>query len=478
MVEYCKSLWPDEPPALHHRIILEALKDAASGVSRRVMILAPPGSAKSAFASIRFPSWFRGKYPKLDMIAASHTQELADKFGRRVRNTCQSEEWESIFGTRVSQDSSAVNRWSTVEGGEYFGIGVGGNVVGRRASLAILDDAAGGIKDAIGSRTTRESVWDWYNGDLMPRMKPDSSIVVIGTRFHSEDLLGKLIQEHDNGIEKWRIINLPMIAEEKDVLGRKAGDILWPEYFTMEMVERARRNNDTWMALYQQKPIVESGDYFKREWIQEYDKAPENLRIFGASDYAVSEGKGDYTVHLIAGVAENGHIYLLDLYRAQADPSEWIQELVRLALKWQPMEWFEEKGQIAKGHGSFITKSLNDVECYLYRTQYAMPQGHDGLNSKQVGAQSIRGRMSQRMVWFPRGAWWMADALAEMMAFPTEKSGIHDDFVDCLSLLGRALSRMTSAIAPDVEKKQDLLEEPTFNDVFWDMSKEKRWKRI
>lgn len=447
LVEYCRLLWPDEEPALHHRVIAGALEDAVSGVSPRVMILAPPGSAKSAYASIRFPSWFRGRCPGLDMIAASHTQELADKFGRRVRNTCQGEEWRQVWGgVEVSGDSSAVNRWTTNRGGEYFGVGVGGTVVGRRASLLVLDDASGGVSDAMGSRTTREGVWDWYCGDLLPRLKPGAAVVVIGTRFHSEDLLGRLIQQSEAGVEPWRVVTLPMLAAEDDVLGRKPGELLWPEYFTQEMVEVARRNNDTWMALYQQRPIVESGQYFKREWVHEYDgRPPENLRIYGASDYAVTHGGGDYTVHLVCGVAEDGRVYLLDCWRGQADPSVWIAELVRLSARWKPMEWFEEKGQIARGLGSVITKSLNDARCFLYRSQYAMPRGADGLNSKQVGAQSIRGRMAQGMVYFPRGAWWMADALSEMMAFPTEKAGVHDDFVDALSLVGRALDLMVSA---------------------------------
>lgn len=492
--EYCRLLWPDELAALHHRLILSALQDAVTGVSPRVVILAPPGSAKSSYASIRFPSWFRGKYPKADLIAASHTQELADKFGRRVRNTCQSEEWREIWsGVEVSGDSSAVNRWTTNAGGEYFGVGVGGTVVGRRAGGFLGDDVSGGITDAMTSKVTRDAVWDWYVGDLLPRLKPNAWQVVIGTRFHSEDFIGRIIQQHDAGIEQWRIISLPMLAEKDDVLGREEGELLWPDYFNDEMVRIARRNNDTWMALYQQRPIVESGQYFKREWVREFDAGADgwpvvrtvegvsllkNLTVYGVSDYAVTHGGGDYTVHLIAGVAEDGKIYLLDMWRAQADPSVWISELVRLAETWKPMEWFEEKGQIAKGHGSFITKALNDRQCYLYRSQHAMPRGADGLNSKQVGAQSIRGRMAQGMVWFPRGAWWMADCLSEMMAFPTEKSGVHDDIVDCLSLLGRALDRMVEANEVVRTVPPDLLAQPTFKDIFWDMSRERRRQRI
>lgn len=360
----------------------------------------------------------------------------------------------------------------------------------------VLDDISGGMEDAVNSTVTRKRVWQWWEGDLLPRLKPESVVVVIGTRYHSEDFIGRLLQQNAAATEewqRWRVIDLQMEAEAGDVLGRKVGERLWPEYFTEEMVARAKMNLDIWMSQYQQKPIVESGQYFKREWVQEFETGLDgwpviqtsegvtllkNLTIYGASDYAVTHGGGDFTVHLVVGMDEGGKIYLLDCWRGQTDPSVWIAELARLAAKWKPMEWFEEKGQIAKGLGSSISKSLSEQECYLYRSQYAMPRGADGLNSKQVGAQSIRGRMAQGMVYFPRGVWWMADALSEMMAFPTEKSGTHDDFVDCLSLIGRALDRMVDATRPEVVRKLDMLAQPTFKDIFWDMTEENRRKRI
>ena len=331
------------------------------------------------------------------------------------------------------------------QGGAWFSTGVGGLLPGRRAKLLILDDAAGGIADAIGSRVTRDTVWNWYTGDVLPRLKPDAAQVLVGTRFHSEDILGRVMQLHDSGVEEWRIINLPWSALENDILGRKPGERLWPDYFTQDMEDRAKRNLDTWMALYQQQPIVESGSYFKREWIHEYDRAPANLRVYGVSDYAVTLGGGDFTVHLVCGVAEDGRIYLLDCWRGKTTPDVWIGELLRLAQRWKPIEWFEEKGQITRGVGSFLDKACMEQRVWFARSQYAMPRGADGLNSKQVGAQSIRGRFAQGMVYVPKGAHWLADAVAEMMAFPTEKAGVHDDFVDCLSLFGRALDKMVNA---------------------------------
>lgn len=253
-------------------------------------------------------------------------------------------------------------------------------------------------------------------------------------------------------MEEWKVINLPWTAEENDILGRKPGERLWSDYFTQEMEDRARRNLDTWMALYQQKPIIQSGSYFKRDWIHEYDKAPANLRIYGASDYAVTMGGGDYTVHLVCGVSEDGLIYLLDCWRAQETTDVWVDALINLMKRWKPLEWFEEKGQISKGMDPIIKKSMREAGVHVHRTQYAMPRGADGLNSKQVGAQSIRGRFAQGMVYVPKGAYWLSDLVAEMMAFPTEKSGVHDDLVDGLSLIGRGLDNMVNATRPRDKK--------------------------
>ncbi len=343
-------------------------------------------------------------------------------------------------------------------------------------NCAWLDDVSGGQDDAMKSKITREAVWDWYQGDLLPRLKPDAAIVCIGTHFHGEDLIGRLMHEKENGIEDWRIIRLPMIADEEDELGRKPGDRLWPEYFTEDMVNIARRNNELWMGAYQQKPIVSTGSYFKREWIHEYEKAPENLRIYGASDYAVTVGGGDFTVHLVAGVAENGMIYLLDCWRGKEATDTWVMEWLRLVKKWKPIEWFEEKGQITRGVGPFLSKAAAEDKVYCYRSQYAMPRGADGFNSKQVGAQSIRGRMAQGMVFFPKGAWWVPDAVAEMMAFPTERSGVHDDLIDGLSLLGRGLDTMVNATKPRDKKPAQW--QTAVTTTFNDLMKAARKKRL
>lgn len=458
---YCRLMWPDERPAQHHRVILRAIEDAVLGRDLpRVLIMCPPGAGKSFYGNVRFSSWYRGRFPQNPMIVASNAQELADIWGRRVRNTCQREEWVDMWGQRVSDDSAAVNKWALEGGADYIAVGVGASVVGKRASFLLIDDALRSIEDAK-SKLINEKIWDWYRADALTRLKPGAVQVIIATRYSEEDLIGRLVQMHERGEEEWRIIRIPMEAEEGDTLGRKPGERLWPEYFTDEMVVRAKRDMESWLALYQQKPVLASGAYFKREWFRWYDKAPETLRVYGASDYAVTSGGGDYTVHLVAGVDEKDDLYVLDVWRAQTASDVWVDEWLRLVRQWKPLEWAEEKGQIEKSIGPFLDKRQMEERTYCYRRQFASSR------DKATRAQAFRARMSQGKVVFPRSAPWLAAMVEEMMAFPLEKSGVHDDLVDTLGLLGRLLASMRAAQLPKEAEKPRFItpREYTFNEL-------------
>jgi hypothetical protein len=180
-----------------------------------------------------------------------------------------------------------------MEGGEYFAAGVGGSITGRRADLVLIDDPVRSREDAD-SETSRERAWEWYRSDLLTRLKPGGRVVLIQTRWHEDDLAGRALADAEAAGRPFRVVRLPMEAEDDDPLGRAPGALLWPEYFTPEMAAEARRDARTWTALYQQRPAPEEGNYFKDEWLRPIDRMPAaaNLRVYGASDYAVSAGKG------------------------------------------------------------------------------------------------------------------------------------------------------------------------------------------
>ena len=459
-LHFIEQLSPEQPPARHHRLLIDKLEKVASGEISRLMIWMPPGSAKSTYASVLFPAWYLGNNPQKNIIAASYGQELADKFGRRVRGLVKEPDWEDIFGGRLSDASQATNRWALESGGEYFAVGVGGGIAGYRADLGVIDDPIKNREEAD-SEGRRDKIKDWYRSDFWPRLKPGAGVVIINTRWHEDDLSGWLLEEEKNGGEKWEVLSLPALAEEDDPLGRAPGEPLWPEWFTPEMFAHARRDPRTWSALYQQRPAPEDGDYFKSEWIRWYDlqDTPKHLRYYGASDYAVSEN-GDYTVHMVVGVDPNDDIYIIDVWRDRTDSLGWVEALIEMILIYKPLEWGEGSDHISKSLDPLIDKRQREEKAFCYRRQFTMPRGGANNSGKMIAAQAIRGRMAQGKVYLPKHKPWADQLLSELLKFP---AGKHDDQVDALAIIGRMLTDMVRADSPP---RPRVAREPTVNELF------------
>ena len=267
-------------PARHHELLLDKLEALERGDIQRLMVLMPPGSAKSTYVSTLFPPWYLARHPDHAVVAASHTAELAERFGRRVRNIIN--EHSATLGLELAPDIQAANQWETKQAGEYFAVGVLGAVTGRRADIVIIDDPVKSRLEAD-SETVRERVWEWWKADLLTRLKPGAKIVLVMTRWHEDDLGGRLLAEMAAGGRKWEILRLPMEAELDDPLGRAPGELLWPEWFTSEMHADAKRDQRTWSALYQQAPAPDTGIYFERSWLRPALSLPrrEDMRIYG-----------------------------------------------------------------------------------------------------------------------------------------------------------------------------------------------------
>lgn len=415
-------------PAAHHRLIIAELERVARGENDRLMLFLPPGSAKSTYASVLFPPWFLARDPSLSIIAASHTQELAERWGRKVRNLVA--EHARVLNFGVATDNKAAGRWETTAGGEYYAAGVGGSITGRRADLAIIDDPIRSREDAD-SKLIRDSQWDWWKYDLMTRLKPGAAAIVIQTRWHEDDLAGRLLAEEG---DRWRIVKLAMEALPGDPLGREPGEPLWPEWFTQQMREDAKRDARLWSALYQQQPTPDEGAYFRAGMFRVASPPPrEEMRIYGGSDYAVTADGGDYTVHVVVGIDADDRMHLLDVWRRQAASDEWVEAWCDLVLKWKPMAWAEEQGQIRAGVGPFLDRRARERRAYVMREQF--PTRGD----KAVRAQSMRGRMAMDGLYIRQDAPWRADLIGECLRFP---AGVHDDQVDALGLVGQLLDQM------------------------------------
>ena len=271
----------------------------------------------------------------------------------------------------------------------------------------------------------RETVWKWYTSTLRTRLMPGGAIVLVLTRWHEDDLAGRLLAAQETGGEQWEVVNLPAISDD--------GHALWPEWYPLpelEAIKRAVGPRD-WLALYQQRPTADDGTFFKREWFDE-KAPPATVRYYGTSDYAVTDGGGDYTVHNVWGIGPDGDVYRVAKWKGQTAADEWIERKLDLIAEFKPLCWFGEGGVIQKAVEPMLRRRMRErgVHCRLEW----LPSVHD----KPTRARSFQAMAATGRVHFEAGA-----DLSEFLVFP---AGKHDDEVDAASLIGRAIDQAHPAI--------------------------------
>jgi predicted phage terminase large subunit-like protein len=440
LLPFTQYTLPTYRPASHHRLIAEKLEAVERGDLKRLMIFMPPRHGKSELASRRFPAWYLGRNPNAEIIAASYNSDLAADFGRDVRAIVQSEEYAATFpGVGLRVDSKAADRWHTNVGGAYRAAGVGTAMTGRGADLLLIDDPVKDREEAD-SELRRDRVWDWYRSTAYTRLSPGGRVVVIQTRWHEDDLSGRLLEQMKTAGDQWEILDLPAICDD--------GVALWPERYPLErlLAIKATVGQREWSALFQQKPQPDEGGFFKREWLPHWTEAtkPSELRYFGASDYAVTDGGGDYTTHRVYGICPAGGIYRVDGWRDQTSADVWIERKLDLIAKWKTVAWFGEAGVIQKAVEPMLRRRMRERQVYC-RLEW-LPSIHD----KPTRARGFQARAAMGKVWLEPGA-----DIGEFLSFP---AGKHDDDVDNAGMIGRALDMAHPALGapkPIIAPKRD-----------------------
>jgi predicted phage terminase large subunit-like protein len=420
--------------ARHLHLLCTKLEAVERGEIRRLMVFMPPRHGKSEVVSKKFPAYFLGKNPHKEVIISSYSADLAMDFSRISRNTLK--EWgEGLWNVNLAKDSGAVGRWG-IEGtrGGLTAAGVGGPITGRGAHVAIIDDPFKNWQDAA-SKTIRDNVYDWYRSTLRTRLAPNGAIILVMTRWHEDDLAGRLLEESKNGTgEKWEVVSLPAVAEEEDVLGRKEGDVLWPERFHPNEYADIKKAVGTrlWISLYQQRPSPDEGQIFRRNWWKFYKQAPSSFdEILQSWDCTFKESdNSDFVVGQVWGKI-GADRYLLDQVRARMDFPATITAIRSMTAKWPQASSILVED---KANGPAVIATL---EREIYGIIPINPEG-----GKIVRAQAVSPQIESGNVFLPDPsiANWVHDYLEEFAAFP---NGAHDDMVDSTT---QALNRLMNNV--------------------------------
>lgn len=438
--------------AEHHKLILREMQQCMETPHGRLMIMAPPGSAKSTYASVVAPSWYLGKMPDRRVILASYGDDLARRQGRRTRQLLRSAECVEIIQAQLQTDSRAADEFGLSNGSEYIACGIMGGVTGNRAHGIVIDDPIKGREQAD-SQTIRDRTFEAYEDDLLTRLIPGGWVVIINTRWHEDDLCGRILPEkwagesgdipcRDGNV--WRVLCLQAECQtQSDPLHRPIGGMLWPEWFDGRHWAQFRLNRRTWSSLYQQRPAPDDGILFRRGDMMTYDSAPDGLRILAASDHAVTPDGGDWTEHGIAGVTPDGAVYLLDWWRGQTGPEEWIEKMIDMVIRWKPLKWFGETGPIRRATEGRIRQRLNDRESKVALEW--LPH----IGDKPTKAQSIIATAGMGKLFWPRAA-WVGELQRQCLVFP---AGSPDDGVDTLGMIGRGADTLGRPVTSTKPKK-------------------------
>ena len=444
--------WP------HQLFLYEKLHRVTTGRIKRLMIFMPPRHAKSETVTVRYLAWRLERDPKLNIILGSYNQKLANRFSRRIRRIVEER-------VALSKDRKAMDEWETLARGGVRAVGVGAGITGFGGGLVVIDDPVKNRAEAE-SIVRRDNAWDWFNDDIYTRLEPKATIILIQTRWHEDDLAGRLIKGMENGGEQWEIVSLPALAEAAkiengelrmenadtilagtdnatlpllnsqlttDPLGSQPGEALWPVRYDVSYLEGVRKQQGSYSfsALYQQRPVPLEGSLFKREWFKKIiSRAPKDLTWARGYDLAIStKTTADYTASFRCAFDEEGNLYIADGFRRRIEYPDQRRYVIERTRSEKNTSHGVEKAL----HGQALVQDLrNDVKT-RGRPIEAIKVDAD----KFTRALTWSGLAEDGKVILVQGTW--IDAfIEEVCGFP---EGEHDDQVDAVSLAVRMLSR-------------------------------------
>lgn len=497
LIEFIKKFNPNYEAGWVHEDICRRLKKFLNAMERgespRLMLFMPPRHGKSMIASHNFPAWALGLFPQYEIIAASYGSSLPNKFSRQVRAFLRDNKYKELFPeTKLDPTNENVEGWSTTKGGGYIPAGVGGGITGKGAHIFIVDDP---IKDAeeADSETIRQNIWDWWGSTAYTRLAPNAGVLVIQTRWHDDDLAGRMIMQmreelREAGeikdmnlandmdedevdsryeqmlreIDQWEIIDYPAISTEDEYLNRDGtvttkpidtnskflrykDEALHPQRFDYTRLMKVKRTLQPrhWSALYQQNPVPDEGMFFTKNMLK-FDVRPEfsKFPICMAWDLAVGlKQQNDYTVGVVGCLDYYDRLVVLEVVRAKMNIHQSAEAILGLYDKYNRMIVGNpvigiEQGQLSLSLGPHLQKVMDDERLFPTFDDTLKP-----VSDKIMRAGPLQGRMQQGKVLFVKGENWNEDVEHELLRFP---GGVHDDIVDSLAWLARMFTNIST----------------------------------
>jgi len=398
--------------ARHLSLLAEKLEAVERGDIKRLMVFMHPRSGKSEICSIRFPAWYLGRNPQAQVIGCSYAEGLAYSFSYAIRETILAMSYQRLW--QYGLDTSGAVRWQLAEKenkrASYIAAGVGGGITGEGADLLIIDDPVKNAEEAE-SQTYRDKTWDWYRTVARTRLQPDASVVLIMTRWHKDDLAGRLLQlaAQDPHADQWKVLHFKSIED---------GRALWPERYPLDVLEniRASIGSRAFESLYQGEPTVAEGQIIKREWWQYYKVRPEFKRTIHSWDTAFkSKSSNDYSVCTVWGETDSG-FYLVEVLRQRLEFPELKRFVTAAYDRDKPTAVLIED----EASGQSLIQELK-------RNTYIPLVPVKADKDKVVRVNAVTPLIEAGRVCLPEYASWLYDYVEELSAFPT---GEYDDQVD------------------------------------------------
>jgi predicted phage terminase large subunit-like protein len=453
-IDFVTAIWSEFISGEHHAKMAKAFDDIASGKLKRLIINMPPRHTKSEFASHLFPAYLLGKNPKLKIIEATHTADLAINFGRKVRDLIDSEEYNQLFPeTELKADSRSAGKWLTNKGGEYYAAGTGGALAGRGADLFIIDDPHS-EQDAMSDKALDEA-YEWFMTGPRQRLQPGGAIVIVMTRWSKKDLTGRLIKKmaQEKGADQWEVIEFPAILP--------SGNPLWANFWSKDELEsiKASVSPSKWAAQYMQRPTGEGISIIPKDWFMVWDqeKPPTCDYLIQSYDTAfLKSERADFTAITTWGVfypegkigdemydGDEAHLILIDCVKERFDFPELKQEAMRLYEYWAPDNVIIE----AKGSGLPLIQELRRIGIPV--NTFSPGKGQD----KIARLNSVSPIFQDGRVWVPDNRFG-EELMEEVSDFP---GGENDDLVDATTL---ALARFRAG--GFLQLSTDMDDEPSY----------------